>query len=353
MITLITGTPGAGKTLYAISKLLRELVGSTVPSIDPSGNPVEVPRVIYSNINGLLIDHVLINGSFDSGLASWQDWAPPGAVICYDEVQREWPPRPNGSKIPDWISSLETHRHKGVDFIILTQHPMLLDQNVRALVGRHIHVRRMGGASFALTYEWDTCSRALLYSKALNKTPFRFDKSVFNLYRSAELHTPTKSRLPALLFVVLLAFLAAIFVIPTFVDRIASKSDTPVSGDGSPPAGISPLPGMAPLGSLRPPSSSSSNGRRYDATDYIPVYSDKPYTASAFDALRVVVAMPRVVGGFCQGISCTCYTQQSTVALRGDPCRVWLSDPPFDPYRLPPAPSSAGFPPPPGFAPAS
>lgn len=30
MITFITGTPGAGKTLYAISKLIKPLIGATL-----------------------------------------------------------------------------------------------------------------------------------------------------------------------------------------------------------------------------------------------------------------------------------------------------------------------------------
>jgi len=54
MITLITGTPGAGKTLYAISKLLRDLVGSVVKSTDQNGQPVETPRRILTNIPRLL-----------------------------------------------------------------------------------------------------------------------------------------------------------------------------------------------------------------------------------------------------------------------------------------------------------
>jgi len=225
MITLITGNPGAGKTLYCISNLLRDLVGSVVKSTDSQGRPVEVPRTIYANIPGLLLEHELIDGSDTGGLANWHEWAKPGAVVVFDEVQREWKPRANGSKVPKCIEMLETHRHMGVDFIILTQHPGLIDANVRALVGRHLHVRRFGGIGAAIVYEWDHCSRSLLYAKALAKKTFRYSKEVFALYKSAELHTKPKTTIPPLAFVVLLAVAGAAVAIPYTVKRIGDKSE--------------------------------------------------------------------------------------------------------------------------------
>jgi zona occludens toxin len=146
MITLITGVPGSGKTLYCVSEILPTLIGSVVNGQD--GNP-DITRIVYTNINGLLLDHESIDGGLN-GLTGWQNWCKPGDCIVFDEVQSVWKPRPNGSKIPDDIGALETHRHKGVDFVLLTQHPMLLDQNVRALVGRHLHIRRMGGMGAAI-----------------------------------------------------------------------------------------------------------------------------------------------------------------------------------------------------------
>jgi zona occludens toxin len=224
MITLITGTPGAGKTLYAISKLLRELVGSTVKKTNDDGSVTDVPRRIMTNINGLLLDHELIGPDEGGGLADWHKWCKPGDVICYDEVQRSWTPRANGSKVPEYISALETHRHMGVDFILLTQNPMLIDRNVTALVGRHLHVRRFGGIGAAIVYEWDHCSRSLLFSKSIKKTPWKYDKSVFKLYKSAELHTKPKISVPPLAFVALFAVAGAAFAIPYASDRITGKA---------------------------------------------------------------------------------------------------------------------------------
>jgi zona occludens toxin (predicted ATPase) len=224
MITLITGTPGAGKTLYAVSKLLRELVGSTVKKTEPDGTVIDVPRRILTNINGLLLDHELIGPDSGGGLEDWHKWAKPGDVICYDEVQRSWTPRANGSKVPDYIAALETHRHMGVDFILLTQNPMLIDKNVTALVGRHLHVRRFGGIGAAIVYEWDHCSRSLLFSKSIAKHTFKYDKKVFQLYKSAELHTKPKTSVPTLAYVALLAVLGSAFLIPYAAGRIGEHS---------------------------------------------------------------------------------------------------------------------------------
>lgn len=222
MITLITGAPGSGKTLYTISKLLRPLIGKTVEG-EKDGQPIEYPRTIYTNINNLLLDHELIGFDGDQGLNTWHKWAKPGSVICFDEVQKPWPPRPNGSKVPDYIQHLETHRHMGVDFIVMTQHPMLIDGNLRALVGRHLHIRRAGNMHLAIVYEWDHCSRSLMLKNAFNKSPWRYDKGVFKLYKSAEVHTKQPRKLPAVVFFIGACFLGLAYAAPTFISRFQER----------------------------------------------------------------------------------------------------------------------------------
>ena len=118
MITVITGTPGAGKTLYAITKLIQPLVGTSVPHEGEDGVTTMHPRTVYTNINGLLLDHELIDGGDNQGLRDWWTWAKPGSVIVFDEVQRIWQPRANGSKVPEDIQMLETQRHLGGDFVV-------------------------------------------------------------------------------------------------------------------------------------------------------------------------------------------------------------------------------------------
>lgn len=214
MLTLITGTPGSGKTLYTVSSIIPEYSAQTVTLGDK-----QVPRrILVDGVKDLVIEHEMLaptsyNALADKcecdgeGLLNWWAWCKPGDVIVIDEVQRIWRPRGNGSKVPQMIAELETHRHRGVDFVLITQHPMLLDQNVRRLVSRHIHIRRMWGGSRAVRYEWDHCSAPDRVSDA-GKSYWPYPKDAYKYYKSAEVHTRQGGKVPAALLIMALAFLA-------------------------------------------------------------------------------------------------------------------------------------------------
>lgn len=228
MITIITGTPGAGKTLYTISKLLLDLVGTSIKQ-EVAGELVEHPRTIYTNIKGLMIDHELIDGGDNGGLRNWHQWAKPGSVVVFDEVQKVWTPRANGSKVPDDIQALETHRHMGVDFILITQGLALVDRNLHMLCGRHLHVRRVAGLGFAVVYEWDHASRTLMYSKALAKHPWKYDRKVFKLYHSSDLHTKQKQSVPTLAYFIVFGLVAFGFLVPFVKGRMQERFGKPAA----------------------------------------------------------------------------------------------------------------------------
>ncbi|SDC09094.1 zona occludens toxin [Paracidovorax valerianellae] len=238
MITVITGTPGAGKTLYTIEKLLLPLVGTHIPQEGADGVVTMHPRTIYTNINGLLLDHELIDGGDNQGLRDWHTWAKPGSVIVFDEVQRHWKPRANGSAVPADIEALETHRHMGVDFIIITQNVMLVDKNIHALGGRHLHVRRIANMPMAIVYEWDHVSRGLLYAKSMTKSPWRYSKKVFKLYKSADLHTKQPRRIPGLVWFILAGIAGVGFMAPTTYARLAER----IAGGQAKPAQVAQAP---------------------------------------------------------------------------------------------------------------
>lgn len=323
MITVITGTPGAGKTLYAISKLLRPLLGSHVPVTDDNGVTTLHPRTIYTNINGLLIDHELVDlgGHWHQvkegtqtvwrqdedanvqGLHNWHEWAKPGAVIVVDEFQRLWPPRPNGAGVPPDISGLDTHRHKGVDFILITQNPMNVDRHVHGLVGRHLHVRRAGNFPAAIVYEWDHCSKSLMYSKSLNKAPWKFDRSVYKLYRSADAHTKMPRRIPGLIWVVIAAIGIAAWKIPESVARISGKADQHHAAN---------KPRSAPGASARPAA----------------IVASAPTAPSAPGAPAAAAAAPRVIGCALVRNACRCYEETGAVlAMPDEICRARFDAP--------------------------
>lgn len=234
MITVITGQPGSGKTAKCVEAFLMPLAakGYKEKAIDPDGKEVEVTRRILTNINGLLLDHEKID---DALLSKWPEWAKPGDLIVYDEVQKPWPYTVMNKAQDKCITELETHRHYGIDMILLTQHPMLVNSAVHRLAGQHLHVRKLGNSRFATVYEWDGVSRTLSYKAAFAKKAWRRGKEVEKTYRSSSLHTRQKRALPSVLFGVLFAVALLSYLGPTAYGRLSDRVSGDVAKVGPPP----------------------------------------------------------------------------------------------------------------------
>lgn len=195
MITLITGTPGSGKTLYAVWLLQRELKAGR--------------RLVVDGVKDLALDHELVD---ESWMRDWYSRCQQHDVIVVDEVQRLWPPASVSVKPGEDIEQLHVHRHKGVDFVLITQHPQRLHKTIRDLVGRHVHVRRLFGLKQAMIYEWDHCHNPNAGFRDAVKTRWGYPKSVFKLYTSAEVHTKQKAVIPKALFIAPLALVVAVYL---------------------------------------------------------------------------------------------------------------------------------------------
>ena len=174
MITLITGTPGAGKTLRVVEELVK---------IRDSDDPKTRSRLIFSNISGL--DESLSCLPFDENRTPLQ-WAelPEGSLLVVDECQDFWPARPAGSKRPESVAALNTHRHKGVDLLLVSQHPGLVDHDIRALVGRHLHGYRPRSLEHSIWSEWSYCEMACQPKLKPIREKKTFNKELFGLYKS-------------------------------------------------------------------------------------------------------------------------------------------------------------------------
>jgi zona occludens toxin len=223
MITFLTGAPGGGKTLYTVWNLLRKVIDTYVYEELDDGSRVEHKRIIYTNIRGLLLDHELVDYE---RLKTWHEWAQPGALLVVDECQKLFIPRPNGSAVPKYVSELEEHRGVySVDFILISQHPMLIDRHVQGLVGRHLHLRRMAMLPLSLCYEFDMISRTLAFKIATSKSFVRFNKQAYKLYKSARVHTVQPKKIPGLVWVILAAVGLAAWKIPESYGRITGKNE--------------------------------------------------------------------------------------------------------------------------------
>jgi zona occludens toxin len=310
MLTILTGAPGAGKTCAMVSLMKGEL----------GDRPLYV-----DGVNGLELEHEAID------VTQWHEIVPRGigAVVCVDEGQRRWRPRGPGKTVPPDIEALETHRHDGLDFFITTQHPKLIDTNVRNLCGRHVHIRDLGVLG-RWWYEWPEAADPGSWRSAPIKKKYKLDKKAFGLYKSASLHVKPLRSFPWMLIVLIAAVIGGIALAWMAYSAVNKRlQGVPVPGVTAPAKPMAGTQGTSmPQGHAEPV-------RLYltDRRQFMPRFTGQPETAPAYDDLRKVVNMPRIVGGWCQGSKCKCINQQGRDAgITGQDCRAWLESPPFDPY---------------------
>ena len=294
MITLTTGLPGSGKTLFTIATV-KELA-------EKDSRPV-----FYSGIKGLTLPWNEIQAE------NWPDVAS-GSIIVIDECQTLFRPRANGSQVPRYVSELETHRHKGLDIFLITQHPMLMDSNVRRLTERHNHVCRRFGMQRATVLQYESCKeQPLTKQEQAQRLEWKYPVAVFDAYKSAEVHT-VKRRIPAVVWLLLaLPFLIGgliwYFVNSHYQDGqvvVTSKSQVPVAA----------------------PAAGSGGGKNAPLTpkQYIeqhePRVAGLAYTAPIYDEVTKPVRAPVPVGAIVSKRGCKAYTDQGTpLAMPDDLCR--------------------------------
>jgi len=305
MITLFTGVPGAGKTA-AMVDVLRMLAKD---------------RVLFAaGLDGLKLHHVPVDP------LKYHEEVPDGSVVVVDECQDFWPARASGAKVPESVAAMAKHRHTGTDFYLTCQHPGQIDPGVRALVGRHVHIRDVGLLG-RWWYEWSEMGNPSQYKNAPTQKRYKLPKDVFSLYKSASVHTkPVRSVPRAVVYLVLLLLVmvaGGVYVYRSLQNKMAIPAPNAAASQPRPAIGMS-------FGGVGGPITGASM-----VASFKPRIASRDDSAPAYDALRVVVNMPRVVGGYCQGKRCKCITQQNTSAgLSNDECRAWLREPPFDPYYV-------------------
>jgi len=142
-------------------------------------------RQIYSDINGLRVEGIL---------ESPDDWrtCPDGSVIFYDEVQNRAIYK-NTKVKNEIIEELTVHRHRGFDIWFITQFPILIHTEVRAVVGQHYHLFRPWGLPQAYVHVWSYSvvdPNSFSKKRAAERTfRFSYSKDIYKLYTSSTMHT--------------------------------------------------------------------------------------------------------------------------------------------------------------------
>lgn len=227
MIELNTGVPGGGKTLSMVQELARLIKRW-------EKHPDEARPVFVLGIPELALPHapvplksVQVDKAGSPRLVPDWDEMPDGSLVLIDECQGVFPPRSSQSTPPAHVAWLNTHRHRGFDLWITTQQPKLIDASVRALVGRHKHFRRLFGMKRAVVYEWDACSDSLSGMNNAVKSNWAYPTEVFSWYKSAEIHTKQKFKLPLWLGILPLGVILCLYFFPkAYQVAFGSKSPT-------------------------------------------------------------------------------------------------------------------------------
>lgn len=308
MITLGTGLPGNGKTLFMLWYLKRKA-------------DKEKREVYYHNVKDLNAQAVGNWQTFDP--EKWYE-LPHGSIVLIDECQDIFGKKPNGAALPEHYTKLNTHRHLGIDLFLITQHPTLIDNSVRRLVGQHFHSIRKFGFQRSTIYEWSTAAAAPeLPSSQKNAVAmkWKFPKEVFGWYKSAEVHT-VKRAVPAKLV------LACLFVVGVFgygyyaLDQFQQRGKSQDVQTASTPAftheGVVPVADVA-LPARRPGYEDPVADAQQYMFNQTPRVENLPETAPRYDGLTVPTRVPVpamcVQIGDVQGekpVRCQCYTQQAT-----------------------------------------
>ncbi|NQV70201.1 MAG: hypothetical protein HQ498_09260 [Pseudohongiella sp.] len=325
MITLLTGVPGTGKTCYMMDFLIaaqkegRPLYVHGIPDLTIPHTPV------LCSAASCKVCASIRPGNFETLLAEdWDSWAPDGALLCFDEVQNIYRPRKQGAEIPTSVMAFETHRHSGLDFYLITQSPMLFDSNVRRLVGRHIHLKSTWAGRNQ--YEWGECQDNIKSLSGAVKSSYTLNKKNFGLFKSAEIHTKQKKKMPFAVYALVGLLIMAAYLSVRVKNSLSNRGiiGTPAADAQAADVGV-------PI-NLESASSVVTPG----LYDYKPLVLNHPESALAFTELVEIVSYPRVAACIVTVKSgdCRCYSQQATpIEVEYSFCRNFLLARPFNPYK--------------------
>lgn len=333
MFYLFSGLPGSKKTANMIHFVMTDA--------QFKGRPVFYHRIKECKVSDwteLTLEEV----------QNWHTVLPAGAVLLIDECQKLWRPSSWDKVPPAHVTELEEHRHKGLDIIATTQHPMLIHTAVRRQVQQHRHY----------SAEYGLRSKARVWEKCVNDPDDHFNKqdadkisgevpkSVFNLYKSTELNTH-KKRPPKKLYLVAASMVFVGLIGLYLYDRIGGKDEQPVSFAE---AEATKEQGTATTSKAKPVSVDDKYSFKpvypLDKSEYLALYKPRvegmPHTAPIYDHLQEPVVSPRT---FCVRTykptpdlqtTCQCFTQQATaIHTTKAMCESYIDFGVFDPTQQP------------------
>lgn len=289
MIYLHTGLPGAGKTIMTLHKILQRQKAEN--------------RAVYYHGIEILKPEVFPDWVELKDPSKWHE-LPDGAIFFHDEAQTLYRTRGTGAQVPEHVAKMETHRHQGHDLYFATQHPMLVDANLRRLSGEHVHAVRPFGAKMATLHKWGSVKEQCDKSRSDSmQEPFVYPSYLFGAYKSATIHTH-KFRLPGRVWwLLVIPFLLAACVWGFYKWWLGRESIvTPEKATGQHVAMTS------NSGSAGPVKTSAEW-----MAERVPRVQGLAHTAPAFDKVTAPARAPYPAACVAMGKTCRCYTDQATI----------------------------------------
>lgn len=350
-ITLLSGLPGHGKTLMAVTYAVEaRKEGQRVFQVGIRDcNPQVAELWCPSGCDAtLMADFSAANQepATKARLDAVMRWReiPPGGILIVDECQDYFPVRQPGQP-PEWILMLARLRQFGMQLWLITQEPRNIDSFVRRLIGAHVHIERKMGTRSAVTFRWEKVAEDVQdyhARKASAKSAFRQTKKNFQYYTSATQHL-VKRKLPWQVLlgvpVVIGCAVACYFAFRMFTGHGVFQSPEAKAAAVTTPGQIKQSTPGGPSGQV----SDRSRFEGLNAEQYAAVFRPRlpglPWSAPAFDD-RKVESKPDV---FCasietanNGTNCRCYTEQMTpVSVSPKACLVMAHDGVYNPFRTP------------------
>ena len=327
MLNIVTGLPGAGKTLW----LLHHVYKTYRDAADRANW-----RPIYiNNVEGINLEYFNAEPLDDPD--RWYE-LPEGSIIVMDEAQRVFPQRPASVEVPQKCRQFETHRHRGYDVYLTTQDANTFDVHIRRLAGKHYHLKRVLGQELATVYEYDGYQPKpqdfFAVKEAVSQKPWKYPKEFYQVYKSATLHT-VKKRYPWKLAIVPVGLIGVAVMGWMAFNSIGSSIPDNPNADES--AQFDQFPEQ------------KTNQIVYTETQYLamntPVVPGVLHTAPIYQEVYKpkVFPIPNCIihGMKAQDVNdpstdgqCKCYTQQITDYDTPDSyCRYWAINGFFDPTK--------------------
>ena len=261
------------------------------------------------------------------------DWrsTPQGSYFAIDEAQLINIFSDEAKGIDPIVKDLTIHRHKGYDFLFITQEPSFVHKYIRKLASHHIHLVNIFGWEQSMKLEWSVVQDSPNAIKAIarteNFTRWRFPKHVYKLYKSSTIHTK-KKRLPKKLvllsFAALFVFALALFLLFSPDQKnplVAMAAGNPLthSQEKKNEQPTQPTSGAIPTTEQKNPQNVQNQN---EAAASSPVVDSASVTVPAYDITDPYAYQPvvnpnpvnhRVFSGcFCQKNTCKAYDQQGT-----------------------------------------